>query len=281
MKVLKTIKLYINGEFPRTESGRSYPIMDHDGKEYARVCQGSRKDFRNAVEAAKNAQAAWSKRTAYNRGQILYRMGEMAQGKLEEFSQLFQTCLGLSHEKSVDMAQAGIDAFIYYAGLADKYTQILCSVNQVNGPFHNFTTPTPIGITTYADADKFDFKLLVSHLCAIILSGNSVVAILGKGCPAIIAPLSEVFATSDLPPGVINLITGSFDEVAGFVAGHHEVQALFVAGDRSANSKQVSELKLLAVDNMKRLHLIGEKTSALELVMKAVEMQTIWHPIGV
>ncbi len=278
MNVSKTIKLFIGGEFPRTESGRSTPVHFHGGKqEYARICQASRKDFRNAVEAAEKALGGWSKRASYNRGQILYRMAEMAQGKKEEFAQLFVDILGLAPEKARQEAQKGIDAFIQCAGWADKYSQLLCSVNQVNGPFHNFTTPAPIGVTVFVEDDAFNFENLCKVIGSVVLAGNTLIVLHGAGLPAVVAPLSEVLATSDLPPGTINLLTGQLKELISHISGHYEVQNVLYGHNDDAGWKEV---QLLGVDNLKRSFRTTPTTDSLELIFKNVEMQTVWHPIG-
>ncbi len=279
MNVSKTIKLFIGGEFPRTESGRSYPVSFHGSeREYARICQASRKDFRNSVEAAEKALGGWSKRASYNRGQILYRMGEMTQGKKEEFAQLFVDILGLTPAKARDEVQKGIDAFIQCAGWADKYSQLLCSVNQVNGPFHNFTTPSHIGVTVFIEDDEFSFEHLCRVIGSVLLAGNTLIVLHGSGLPAIVAPLSEVFATSDLPGGTVNLLTGQLKELVSHIAGHYEVQNILYGHKDDASWKEV---QLLGVENLKRSFRATPQVDPLELIFKNVEMQTVWHPIGI
>lgn len=277
--IVKTVKLFIGGEFPRTESGRSYPVYFHKSeKEMARLCQASRKDFRNSVEAAEKALGGWSKKTSYNRGQILYRMAEMAQGKKQEFVQIMQDSLGLTAEQAQLEVQKGIDAFVVAAGWADKYSQILCSVNQVNGPFHNFTTPCPVGVTIFIEDDEFHFDHLCKVISSTILTGNTLIVLLGKGCPLVLGVLAEVFATSDLPGGVINLLTGELKELVGFMGGHYEVQSILYGHKDDAYWTQI---QTLAVDNLKRTFRPTLKTDGLELIAKNVEMQTVWHPVGI
>lgn len=203
LKINKTIKLYIGGQFPRTESGRSFVHkIKGTNKPYANVCQSSRKDFRNAVEAAKGAQTAWEKRAAFNRSQILYRVAEMIEGKKEEFIDLFKTTMGMTKTQATNAVELGRDAFVYYAGFCDKFQQVIGSINCVSGPFHNFSSPTAMGVVTLVESDEFDFQNLCASLAAIIASGNTVVAILGQSCPSVLAPLAEVLATSDLPGGL-------------------------------------------------------------------------------
>lgn len=278
MKVVKTVKLFIGGEFPRTESGRSYSFNKVGTEEqYARLCQSSRKDFRNAVENSKKAQPGWAAKTAYNRSQILYRMAEMTEGKRVEFVDLFKNALGKSESEANKMVDGAIDTFVYYSGFCDKYQQVMGAVNPVAGPFHNFTTPEATGVVTLIDEDEFNFARLVDHICAILVGGNSVVALLGTGCPAVLAPLAEVFKTSDLPGGVINLLTGHLDEIKTFVGEHMEVRAISFQNERE---DVYHEMRTAAIDNMKRV--IPRRTAerSLDLILDFVEAKTVWHPIG-
>lgn len=278
-EIVKTIKLFIGGEFPRTESGRSYPIFFHNSeKELARLCQASRKDFRNSVEVAEKALASWSAKTSFNRGQILYRMAEMAEGKKSEFAKIFVDSLGLSTEEATAKVQKGIDAFIVAAGWADKYSQLLCSVNQINGPFHNFTTPTPIGVSIFIEDDQFNFAHLCQVISSAILTGNTLIVLLGKGCPMVLAPLAEVCATSDLPGGVVNILTGELKELVGFMGGHYEVQSILYGHKDESYWAQIQNL---AAENLKRTLRTRADMDGLELIAKNVEMQTVWHPVGI
>lgn len=279
MKVLKTVKLYIGGKFPRTESGRSYPISYFNSeKTYARVCQSSRKDFRNAVEAAKSGEKAWSSRTAFNRSQILYRMAEMLEGKREEFETLFQETLGHDKKEAKSCVDAGRDAFVYYAGFCDKFQQVTGSVNNVNCSYHNFSTPEAVGVVSLIESDKFNFEKLCASLASILVGGNSVVALLGAGCPAVLAPLAEVFATSDLPAGVINLLTGDVHELYEFIAGHREVRSINYQHD---DKKILAVLKRKGAENMKRFSVAPKDILSLEAIQNHIEIKTVWHPIGV
>lgn len=279
MKIVKTVKLFIGGEFPRTESGRSYSYnITGTQKQYARLCQASRKDFRNSVEIAKKAQIGWASKTAYNRSQILYRMAEMTEGKRAEFVDLFKVALKKTELDAARMVDEAIDTFIYYSGFCDKYQQLMGAVNPVAGPFHNFTTPEATGVVALVDNDNFNFAKLVDNICSILVGGNSVVALLGTGCPAVLAPLSEVFKTSDLPAGVINLLTGELDEMKEHIGSHLEIRAISFQNDRE---EVYHEMKMAAVDNMKRM--IPHKTAqkSLDLILDFVEAKTVWHPIGV
>ena len=278
MKVIKTIKLYMNGGFPRTESGRTYTQKIKGSSEvYARLCQASRKDFRNAVEFAKGAQGSWAKRSAYNRGQILYRMAEMMEGKRAEFKDVLTVALGMSDKDADIQIDAGRDAFVYYAGFSDKYTQLMGSINPVASAHHNFSSPEAVGVVTHFDNNEFSLPNLCARLAAIIVSGNTVISLLSAECPSILAPLSEVFATSDLPAGVINLLTGDRDELYKHVGSHKEVRSI-VSDD--TDQKFFYSLKELGVDNMKRFVGPRKDLLSLEAITECVEIKTAWHPIG-
>lgn len=278
MKIAKTIKLFIGGEFPRTESGRSIPIYVYKTKKlYANVCVASRKDLRNAVTAAQSAQAGWQNKSAYNRSQILYRMAEMTEGKRQEFIETLTATLGLSKsnaDKSVDKA---IDALIYYAGFADKYQQVMGSVNPVSGPHHNFTSTEAVGLVGLICNAKFELSEVVAQIAAIISSGNSVVALLGSDGSALLAPLAEVFATSDLPKGVVNLLTGSTEELFRQFGSHMEIQSLSC---QLKDRKILGELRTMAAANMKRIVPPVKDQLSLEHLVSYVEFKTVWHPIG-
>jgi len=278
MKVFKTVKLYIGGKFPRTESGRSYPQKFHNrSKVYAHLCQSSRKDLRITVEAARKAQPGWEARSAYNRGQILYRMAEMLEGKRPEFEQLFNDTLGYTKAKSNKAIDEAIDAFVYYAGFSDKYQQISSTVNPTNTPHHNFTMSEAVGVTTLVCADKFDFGKIVADISGLICGGNSVVVLLGNECPAVLAPLAEVLATSDLPGGVINLLTGDLKEIYKHMASHMEIHSI---NYQNENKAYFTEMKEMAIDNMKRLHPRTDGSLCVEKVLSFLEYKTVWHPVG-
>jgi len=278
MKIAKTIKLFINGEFPRTESGRSYPVYIKKTKNiYANICQASRKDFRNAVTAAQGAFASWSSKSAYNRAQILYRMAEMMEGKREEFNDTLVQTSGLTKAEANKAVDAGIEAFVYYAGWTDKYQQVMGAVNPVSGPHHNFTSCEPVGtVALIADTD-FNLGKLCAHIAAIIASGNTVVVLMSEEGSAAIAPLSEVFATSDLTKGTVNLLTGSVEELYKQFGTHMEVQSLSV---QCTDKKVLAEVKAAAADNMKRVITPTKEVLSLENLTSFVEYKTVWHPIG-
>ena len=278
LKIAKTIKLFIGGEFPRTESGRSAPLYIYKTKKlYAHVCVASRKDLRNAVTAAQASGAGWQSKSAYNRSQILYRMAEMTEAKRQEFIECLTETLGFTKanaEKSVDKA---IDALVYYAGFADKYQQVLGSVNPVSGPHHNFTSTEAVGLVGLICNAKFDLAEVVAQISAIILSGNSLVVLLANEGSALLAPLAEVFATSDLPKGVINLLTGSTEELYKQFGTHMEIQSLSC---QLKDKKILGEIRAMAAANMKRVVPPIKDSLSLEHLMSYVEFKTVWHPIG-
>ena len=278
LHVAKTIKLYINGAFPRTESGRSFPAYVHNSKKiYAHLCQASRKDLRNAVTAANSAASGWYGRSSYNRAQILYRMAEMTEGKRHEFAETFIATLGYDQAKADLAIDHAIDAFIYYAGFADKYQQVIGAVNPVSGPHHNFTSPEPVGVVGLICDDQFDFGKLISQISAIICSGNTSVLLLAEEGAAVLAPLAEVLATSDLSAGVVNILSGFTKELYTFMAGHMEINSIsFLRKD----AKMLAEIRELAVHNMKRVVSEVKEDLSLEHILKYVDYKTVWHPIG-
>lgn len=274
-QVAKTIKLFIGGEFPRTESGRSIPLYRHKSKNiYAHLCRASRKDLRNAVSAAKDAFEGWSSRNAFLRGQILYRMAEMAESKREEFVDVLMATEGVSKQEANRSVDSLVDAFVYYAGFADKYQQSVGALNPVSGPHHSFTSPDAVGVVGLLTKDHVDLGTLGAEMAAIICSGNALVALMGES--ALIAPLAEVFATSDLPKGVVNLLTGSFEELYKQFGSHMEIQS--ISYQRSDN--KISDLKILGTENMKRIVSLVEVPLSLEHVTAFVEYKTVWHPVG-
>lgn len=275
MRVPKTIKLFINGAFPRTESGRSYPLKAMDGSLYANLCDSTRKDLRGAVEAARGALSGWTSRSAYNRGQILYRMAEMSSSRESEIVDCLEQVWGMEILAGTAEAQAAMDAFVYYAGFTDKYQQLIGSVNPVSGPHHNFTTAEPVGVVGLLPGEDTTYAQFVAQLAAAIASGNTLIAVMPGKLAPLLAPLSEILATSDLPAGVVNLLTESKPELFKHMATHMEIQAISVAQDR------FSEARKLGVENMKRVITPRVETQQLASILDFVEYKTVWHPIGV
>ena len=262
LPVKKTYKLFVGGEFPRSESGRTY---EAEGQNVAR---GSRKDLRDAVRAARGSFPKWAGMTAYNRGQVLYRVAEMVEARRAEFADL---CSG---PKEVDRS---IDRFVWYAGFADKLAQVLGSSNPVAGPYFNFTVPEPQGVVAVLAPEEPALAGLVSRIAPALVGGNAVVAIASESHPLAAIELAEALATADVPGGVVNIITGLRDELAPVVAAHMDVNALDVTGADG----EVAELERLAADNVKRVvRGAADGQSAWE-ISRFLELKTVWHPIGV
>lgn len=278
--IAKTTKLFINGEFPRTESGRTFTVnVKGSDQVFANLCKGSRKDLRAAVEAALKAQPLWAGRTAYNRAQILYRMAEMLEGKRLELQGVLQTVLGMTAEQSAAEVDAAVNNFVYYAGFADKFSQVMASVNPVSGPFHNFTTPEPVGVTALIyDEPEFSLSKWVSQVASIICSGNALIVIFDKPGAALLSELGEVFKTSDLPAGVVNLISGQVEELYTHVAQHMEIASLAYLGSQK---DRIIEIEKMATDNMKRVVHWQFKDQDLSPIVAFTESKTVWHPVGV
>jgi acyl-CoA reductase-like NAD-dependent aldehyde dehydrogenase len=262
LPVKKTYKLFVGGEFPRSESGRTY---EAEGQNVAR---GSRKDLRDAVRAARGAFPKWAGMTAYNRGQVLYRVAEMMEARRAEFADL---CSG---PKEVERS---IDRFVWYAGFADKLAQVLGSSNPVAGPYFNFTVPEPQGVVAVIAPGEPALAGLVSRIAPALVGGNAVVAIASESHPLAAIELAEALATADVPGGVVNIVTGLRDELAPVVAAHMDVNALDVTGADG----EVAELERLAADNVKRVvRGAADGQSAWE-ISRFLELKTVWHPIGV
>lgn len=277
--IAKTTKLFIKGEFPRTESGRSYPVkLAGQDKVYTHLCQASRKDLRSAVEAAKGALSAWSKRTAYNRAQILYRMAEMMEGKRAELQSVLEQVMGQDAKTSQQSVEESINSLVYYAGFADKFSQVLASVNPVSGPYHNFTTPDAVGVVGMIYDKEFNLSQWISQMAAVICSGNTLVVIFDQPGAALLSEIGEILKTSDLPAGVVNLLSGQVDELYSHMGQHMEVHSILYAGE---NTESLGELKEMAIENMKRIIPWSFKNCDLEPIVSFTESKTIWHPVGI
>jgi acyl-CoA reductase-like NAD-dependent aldehyde dehydrogenase len=262
LPVRKTYKLFVGGEFPRSESGRTY---ETEGQNVAR---GSRKDVRDAVRAARGAFPKWAGLTAYNRGQVLYRVAEMMEARRAEFADL---CSG---PKEVERS---IDRFVWYAGFADKFAQVLGSSNPVAGPYFNFTLPEPQGVVGILAPEEPALAGIVSRLAPALVGGNAVVAVASESHPLAAIELAEALATADVPGGVVNIVTGLREELAPVIASHMDVNALDVTGADG----EVAELERLAAENVKRVvRGAADDQSAWE-ISRFLELKTVWHPIGV
>jgi acyl-CoA reductase-like NAD-dependent aldehyde dehydrogenase len=279
LTVRKTYKLYIGGAFPRSESGRSYVINDGQGGFLANASRASRKDVRDGVTAARKAFPGWSARTPYNRGQILYRVAEMLEGRRAQFvAELRDT--GLGKNAATEEVDEAIDRWVWYAGWADKLAAVLGSANPVAGPFFNLSTPEPTGVVGVIAPDS-PLLGLVSVIAPAIISGNTCVVVASEPAPLPAITLAEVLATSDLPGGVVNLLTGHRAELAPWLASHLDVNALDLAG---ASADLTVECERAAAENLKRVLRPAESDWTADpglTRMKAfLETKTVWHPIG-
>ncbi|HEX9160865.1 MAG TPA: aldehyde dehydrogenase family protein [Thermoanaerobaculia bacterium] len=285
LSVRKTYKLYINGEFPRTESGRFYAVKNSGGELLANACRGSRKDLRNAVQAARKALASWSGKTAYNRGQILYRIAEVCEARAAELVDELRRQGSAAGEarKEVD---AVIDRWVYYAGWSDKYAQVFGTVNPVAGPYYNFTVPEPTGVVGVVAPELPALLGLVSRIAPAIVGGNTAVAITSESRPLAAITLGEVFETSDVPGGVINLISGLKSELVPWMAAHMDVNAIDTTG---VASDMLPAVQKAAAENVKRVvnfdgDVIGwndaTRSQSPYAIFDFQEMKTVWHPMG-
>ena len=264
LPVKKTYKLYVGGAFPRSESGRTYEVQG------ANVARSSRKDVRDAVRAARGAFGKWSGMTAYNRGQVLYRVAEMLEARTHDFAEL------VGGEDEVNRA---VDRVVWYAGLADKVAQVLGTSNPVAGTYVNFTVPEPTGVVGVVAPEEPPLLGLVSRFVPAIVGGNAVVVLASESEPLAAVELAEVLATSDVPGGVVNILTGRKSETAPVLAGHMDVNALDLAG--ADGSVDVAELERLASNNVKRVVLGSADRQSPWEVASFLELKTVWHPIGV
>ncbi len=280
LSVRKTYKLYIGGAFPRSESGRSYTVDDAKGNFLANAARASRKDVRDAVVAARKAQAGWAGRTPYNRGQILYRVAEMLEGRREQFTEELRAA-GLTKAAASGEVDAAVDRWVWYAGWADKLAQVTGTANPVSGPFFNFSTPEPSGVVGVIAPDG-PLLGLVSVLAPVIVSGNTAVLVAAEPSPLPAITLGEVLATSDLPGGVVNILTGRRAELAPWLASHMDVNGLDLTG---AGGDLATECEQAAAENLKRVRRpVQEDWSAgpgVDRMTTFLETKTVWHPVGV
>lgn len=278
--VRKTYKLFIGGAFPRSESGRSYVVNDAKGRFLANASRASRKDVRDAVTAARKASGGWAGRTPYNRGQILYRVAEMLEGRRAQFADELRAA-GAGKNAAASEVDEAIDRWVWYAGWADKLGAVAGSANPVAGPFFNFSTPEPTGVVGIVAPDS-PLLGLVSVVAPAIVSGNAAVVVASEPAPLPAVTLAEVLATSDLPGGVVNLLTGRRDELAPWLASHMDVDAIDLAG---ASPDAVRELEEAAAGNLKRVLRPSREDWSAEpgtaRMTAFLETKTVWHPVGV
>ena len=289
--VRKTYKLYIGGAFPRSESGRSYMVTGADGIPLANAVRASRKDLRDAVRAARTAFPGWAAKTAMNRGQVLYRVAELMEGRRDQFVAEVATAEGLKEARASEVVDRAIDRWVWYAGWADKITQILGSANPVAAPYFNFTIPEPTGVVGVVAPETSSLLGLVSRLAPPLVSGNAVVLLASEARPLPAITLTEVLATSDVPTGVVNVLTGRRKELVPVLASHVDVDALDTWGVPDAMRLETEQL---AADDVKRLSrrpstvnetrfdwLDDRAAERPEWIAVFLEMKTVWHPIGV
>ncbi|MEU5092374.1 aldehyde dehydrogenase family protein [Streptomyces sp. NPDC021356] len=282
LSVFKTYKLYVGGKFPRSESGRVYEVSDAEGNWLANVPLASRKDARDAVVAARKAFGGWSGATAYNRGQILYRVAEMLEGRREQFVREVADAEGLSGPKAAAVVDATIDRWVWYAGWTDKIAQVMGGTNPVAGPFFNLSSPEPTGVVAVLAPQESSFLGLVSVIAPVIATGNTAVVIASEKSPLPALSLGEVLATSDLPGGVVNVLSGRTAEIAAPLAAHGDVNAIDLAGADEALAK---ELEIAAADNLKRVLRPQpvdnwSATPGTDRMTAFLETKTVWHPTG-
>jgi acyl-CoA reductase-like NAD-dependent aldehyde dehydrogenase len=280
--VRKTYKLYIGGAFPRSESGRSYVVTDHKGGFLANAALASRKDARDAVTAARKAFGGWSMATAYNRGQVLYRVAELLEGRRAQFVAEVRSAEGLAARQAEAVVNASIDRWVWYAGWADKIAQVHGAANPVAGPYFNFSLPEPTGVVAVIAPQASSLLGFVSVVTPAVVTGNAVVAVASERCPLPAVTLSEVLATSDVPGGVINVLTGHTAEIAPWLASHMDVNAIDLSG---APDELAGELALAAAENLKRVVRPGPgqdwmQTPGLDRMLAYLETKTVWHPAG-
>jgi acyl-CoA reductase-like NAD-dependent aldehyde dehydrogenase len=282
--VRKTYKLYIGGAFPRSESGRSYPVTDHKGRFGANAALASRKDARDAVGAARKAFPGWSAATAYNRGQVLYRVAELLEGRRAQFVAEVRAAEGLSGRLAEAAVDEAIDRWVWYAGWSDKISQVRGAANPVAGPYFNFSLPEPAGVVAVIAPQASSLLGFVSVVAPAVVSGNTVVALASEQFPLPAVSLTEVLATSDVPGGVINVLTGHTAEVAPWLASHMDVNAIDLTG---ASGDLADDLAAAAAENLKRVVRPRRADGAeedwtaapgLERMLAYLETKTVWHP---
>lgn len=274
--VMKTYKLFIGGAFPRSESGRSYEVNDAKKNFLANVALASRKDLRDSVVAARSAFDGWSHATAYNRGQILYRIAEMMESRRGQCSAEISALEGCTTKAAEKQVSDAIDLWVWYAGWTDKIHSVLGSTNPIAGPYYNFTSPDSLGVIGAVAESKSSLLGLVRTIAPIIAGGNTCVAIASERRPLPAITLAEVLATSDLPAGVVNILTGSQKELVPWLASHMDVDGMDISGvDQSSEL----ELRIAGTENLKRIHRFTSDSP--DRISAFLEFKTVWHPIGV
>jgi acyl-CoA reductase-like NAD-dependent aldehyde dehydrogenase len=280
LEVLKTYKLYIGGQFPRTETGRFYPLLNRKKEIIANISLSSRKDFRNAVVAARAAFAGWSGKTQFNRGQILYRIAEMLEGRKAQFIEEL-VLQGLSSKAAEAEVRASVDRLVYYAGWCDKYSQISSTVNPVSSSHFNFSVPEPMGVVSIIAPEESSLLGLISVIAPVITGGNTCVILASEKLPLCSITFAEVLATSDLPGGVVNILTGTSKELFSHFSSHMDVHAIIYCRNNKEEIKAIGENSSL---NVKRAFFWNKDWSKTEnqnpyFILDLQEIKTTWHPI--
>jgi acyl-CoA reductase-like NAD-dependent aldehyde dehydrogenase len=287
LPVSKTYKLFIGGKFPRTESGRYYQAANTNGDFVANYCRASRKDFRNSMVAARGALTSWASRNAFNRGQILYRMAEMLESRGASMREGLVNLAGYSAKDAQTELDASVDRLVWYAGWSDKFAQVYGSINPVATSHFNFTTPEPVGVVTCFVSKNSPLLGIISAMAPVIVSGNTLILIVENDAPTIAMELAEVLATSDLPGGVVNILTGTREELSSHVAGHMDVDAVASFG---ADVDERRQIQVLASESVKRVKFFDDparekwtddENQSPYWILPFVEFKTAWHPIGV
>ncbi|KPH99422.1 Aldehyde Dehydrogenase [Actinobacteria bacterium OK074] len=282
LTVFKTYKLYVGGKFPRSESGRVYEVTDAKGKWLANAPLSSRKDARDAVVAARKAFGGWSGATAYNRGQVLYRVAEMLEGRRDQFVREVADAEGLSKAKAAAVVDAAVDRWVWYAGWTDKIAQVVGGGNPVAGPYFNLSSPEPTGVVAVLAPQESSFLGLVSVLAPVIATGNTAIVVASERSPLPALSLAEVLATSDVPGGVVNVLSGRTAEIAPTLAAHQDVNAIDLTG--ATDAVQAKELEIAAADNLKRVlrpqPVDYNETPGIDRLTAFLETKTVWHPTG-
>jgi len=284
LAVRKTYKLYVGGAFPRSESGRSYPVYSAKGTWMANAVLASRKDVRDAVAAARKAFPGWAGRTAYNRGQIFYRIAEMLEGRRDQFATEVAEAEGLDRAAALAVVDASVDRWVWYAGWADKIAQVLGNANPVAGPYFNLSTPEPTGVVGVVAPAESSLLGLVSVMAPVIVTGNTAVLLASEERPLPAVTFAEVLATSDLPGGVVNLLTGRVSELLPWLASHFDVNAIDLTG--VTDPELAAEAERAAAENLKRVvrppqgPVDWSADPGLERMTAFVETKTVWHPKG-
>ena len=274
LPVRKTYKLFVGGAFPRSESGRTYPVVDASGETLAYAVRASRKDMRDAVKAARGVHAKWAGSTAYLRGQVLYRVAEMMEGRASQFVDQLNA---LGADDAEAEVEAAIDRWVWYAGCADKIASVTGTVNSVAGPYFDFTVPEPVGVVGIVAPDEPALLGLVSVMAPALTAGNAVVVLASEQNPLVAITLAEVLATSDVPGGVVNVLTGSKAEVGPWLAGHGDVDSVDVTG---ADDELAAEMERQAADDVKRVVRHRDLVESPYAVAATMELKTVWHPKG-